>query len=234
MAALMICTTYKVLEKCKEFLNDYFGDHCSLPKSELKGLGLRLVSLGNPEKTVQGELIYFLRKHGFNAISECGIAGKIRRNLDIAVFDDNWQLVCVIELKHRCVNQGSASTHGSLKKLIENLRGDKDKHILMGIKSDLIQIGLYTEIKKMVPEFSNEQKKEHIYRVLKSYFKKSIECEVPILSNDALEFKHLVNPKLNDMIIDDKHKIIGRVHYVCTQTLSSVSFNSTRERLYEV
>jgi hypothetical protein len=156
-------------EQCISFLDEYFGTDGVPARSddeERRSRGLRLVSLGNAERTVQGELVYYLRSKGLNAVSECGVTdGSSRCSLDIVIFDEEWTCVCAVELKHYSANQGKVDA------LTHNMGSDVSRHKdgPQGLLP-LIQIGLYTEIsecfdiKKYSPAFG-------LYRFLISYFK---------------------------------------------------------------
>lgn len=201
-----------VLEACHEFLRTYFGDSedDGRNQSAYRQIGLRLVCLGNAEKTVQGELLHFLRMNNFCAVSECGIYGVNHRSLDISVFDEDWTPLCVIELKHYSTNQGSVDT------LLKNIKADYRKHAETN-DITLIQIGLFTEICEVTPYFDEQNKnvsQKGFYRFLKTYYKsQKPEIEAICRNTESVDRKKFVSP--NVVMIDvDGHKIIGRIHHV--------------------
>lgn len=203
---------------CEKFLKDYFGDDGKLPKNE--DIGLRLVSLGNPEKTVQGELLSFFNSSnnkGYRMVSECGIFDSDqRRSLDLTVFDQNWQVACVIEMKHYSRNQGR------LEYLINNLRFDQERHfkIFSEEKIPLIQIGLYTEITDINNAFRSSEEKRTIangfYRFVKTYCDRAQNLpQIEALQeSDGYSF---VSPSLSSFKLDHNHCVQGRVHYCIRQ-----------------
>lgn len=204
-----MCTAANVTNKCREFLAAYFGTQNEVPDPALNGLGLRLVCLGNPEKTIQGELVHFLRQSGINAVSECGVVGEVRRSLDVVVFDGGWQPLCVIELKHYSANQGSLAT------LARNLRGDQKRHAEALVRNlPLVQIGLYTDICSVRPEIpvADQDTLQHgLYRFLKTYYHGERNCGNVIKGGVEAQ---LVSPAQNSITINDQHVVAGRVHYI--------------------
>lgn len=127
--------------------------------------GVRLVLLGNPELTVQGELLSHLKASGFpHSVMECGLENE--DDVDIIVFDSRWKPRCGIELKHRTSNQGP------LRQLVRNLDKDREKHRsgpLAGLP--LLQIGLYTCIAERATPFTAPS---GMYRLLSAgYYKGS-------------------------------------------------------------
>lgn len=134
----------KVHATCEKFLTTKFGATGARPNTSS---GVRLVLLGNPELTVQGELLNHLKVSGFeNSVMECGLEND--NDIDIIVFDTRWKPKCAIELKHRTSNQGP------LRQLIRNLDKDRQKHQhgpLSGLP--LLQIGLYTCISARTTPF---------------------------------------------------------------------------------
>jgi len=109
---------------------------------------LRIACMGNPEKTMQGELLCHLRGekdiipvleyryHRFENVADKRKANG--RSIDIMVLDKDHNPVVAIELKHHSRQQGT------LKPLLENLDADREK--LQSLPLPVIQIGLYTEI----------------------------------------------------------------------------------------
>jgi len=157
---------------CGSFLVAYFGSDSTAHKDteeKTRDLGLRLVCLGNPERTVQGELLHYLRARSLNAISECGLAHVTKRknNPDIVVFDGDWQPVCVIELKHFSANQGK------IGRLLANMRKDVKRHNNGPQKRlPLIEIGLYTAVSQF--DRRAHPRDSGLYRFLFSYCKKQL------------------------------------------------------------
>ncbi len=155
-----------IKQHCEGFLHDHFGQDHAPGTHGQRPFGLRLVCLGNPERTVQGELVHHLRKSGYNAVSECGISNGVDRySPDIVVFDDDWNAQCVVELKHHSANQGSINplVYGMLADLAGHKEGPHGS-------LPLIQIGLFTEISGPF----DRTKDAHplgLYRFLSSYVK---------------------------------------------------------------
>lgn len=120
------------------------------PATSPSGFGngnlLRIACMGNPEKTVQGELLAFLRSQGCFALSEAGFrelgsstAWPPRgadRHIDILVLGDDYLPMAAIELKHYSPHQGD------IYPLHAGLVSDYDKsgHL------PLIQVGVYTQV----------------------------------------------------------------------------------------
>lgn len=202
-----------ILGICENFLKLYFGTEGEEPAK--RDLGLRLVSLGNPEKTVQGELLSFFNSESkvYRMVSECGIFNRDqRRSLDLTVFDQNWQTICVIEMKHYSSNQGR------LNYLISGLQFDLNRHdeIFEKKQIPLIQIGLYTEIVDINNPFVNEEEKRTVagglYRFVKTYCDNARNLPKTEIPKD-LDGYSFVSPSLSRLNIDDKHCVQGRVHY---------------------
>jgi hypothetical protein len=127
-----------------------------------------MVCLGDAERTVQGELLHYLREAKFNAISECGLEElESRKNRDIIVFRDDWFPACVIELKHYSANQGTT------KRLVTEMNKDTARHINGPQRQlPLVQIGLFTEIaERFDPHVTPTQ--FGLYRFLASYCKRA-------------------------------------------------------------
>jgi len=153
---------------CESFLESYFGGEDTsevAQPEELRSRGLRLISLGNPERTAQGELVHYLRDKKANAVSECGIADESARNsADVVVFDSAWLPVCVIELKHYSANQGKIDA------LLHNMDADALRHREgpQGLLP-LLQIGLYTEITN-APRRHDYDWAFGLYRFISTYY----------------------------------------------------------------
>jgi hypothetical protein len=64
---------------------------------------LEIACLGNAERTMQGELLYYLRCKGIKAVSEHGF-GKC--SFDIMVFNRESEPVVAVEMKHYSPHQG--------------------------------------------------------------------------------------------------------------------------------
>jgi hypothetical protein len=207
-----------VEKECRSFLETYFGSHggaASLKDNELRELGLRLVSLGNPERTVQGELVHFLRAVGLRAVSECGVTDDASRySLDIVVFDEHWKEVCAIELKHYSANQGKV---GALQL---NMQADARRHQDgPQAKLPLIQIGIYTEI---VHSFDKADSRPAfgLYRFLVTYFKGEPRQKI---ENQKLpeEFHgQLAAPSITQFELAGA-KVAGRVGWIVRNVLAS-------------
>lgn len=109
---------------------------------------LRTACMGNPERTMQGELFAYLKQqeqlrpvleYRHHRIDEELDGGNGRGNsIDIMVFDCAYRPIVAIELKHHSRQQGT------LTQLERTLNADRERLIKLGIPS--IQIGLYTEL----------------------------------------------------------------------------------------
>lgn len=129
-----------------------------MPKTTTRECLLRIACLGNAEKTIQGELLAYLRSVGIFAISEAGFRKKnsasppatVDRHIDILVFrkKDNAQEsapIVAIELKHYSAHQRAVSY------LCDGLDEDYCKSktcssTCLPSSVALIQVGVYTEI----------------------------------------------------------------------------------------
>jgi hypothetical protein len=199
----------ETLKVCRLFLQQYFGEQDAAPT--LPRIGLRLVCMGNAEMTVQGELLHFLRKNDFNAVSEAGLPGS-RRRFDIMVFDKQWKaVVCLVELKHYSANQDSKRIP-ALPKLFLHLNEDSERHNdFPGIAHPLIQIGLFTELLVPTPRVTPDT--HSFYRFLGSYRKRS-KTEYDYAGNINSDYA-LVKPALSEFPLADNDAIVkGRVSYV--------------------
>lgn len=198
---------------CEEFLQRYFGSENE--KSRISNRGLHLICLGSPEKTIQGELIYFLRSRRIMAVSECGLYSTTnRRNIDVTIFNAQWQPQVAIELKHYSKNQGGIS------RLISGLRDDKKKHNLKFKKKlPLIQIGLYTHIESIKENFVPDEKEKHLhgfYRFIKTYCDDLGKLKKRKASTNANGPYHFICPPISTIRIDGKIIVTGRVCYCLT------------------
>jgi hypothetical protein len=120
----------------------------SLPRAaDMKGSLLRTACVGNPERTIQGELLAYLKSRDQNAVleyrlhsfaSSLGGFWKNGRSVDIMVLDDDFARVCAIELKHY------SRVQSSLQPLLSFLEQDRRKY--EGVDVPLIQVGVYTEL----------------------------------------------------------------------------------------
>lgn len=195
-----------IRSECERFLKKYFiGDQ--------RELGLRLISLGNPERTVQGELVHYLRARGFLAVSECGVyrQDSARRNLDIVVFaGEDWAPLAVIELKHYSGNQGSP------EKLASDLQKDTDKHAMSVRDLPLIQIGLFSRIINLEEPFKSDMDKESgqngLYRFVKTYYKKPIDLRSNMEKLEDLGFSGAAG--LTGFAIKGGPNVKGQVSYI--------------------
>ena len=156
----------EVQRQCTKFFEEMFGMADQSPATDR---GLRLVSLGNAEKTIQGELLCYLARvntnSGSSVVSECGAslpAGGGRLTPDITVFDFQWHPTCIIELKHYSANQGLAAV------LRNNMTADRGRYSGDGVLANVpvILIGLYTEIQQR-DDLINEY---GLYRFLRTYY----------------------------------------------------------------
>lgn len=156
-----------------KFINEFLQSHCGKEKLDQNHRGgmplLQIACMGNPEKTIQCELFYFLRTKGINCLMETGLklqahgkANKHLRSIDILIMNDEHLPVIAIELKHFSANQGPIST------LFKNMDKDFDKRVK---RLDLIQIGLYTTIEKILVKESLRISSNdfEFYRFISSY-----------------------------------------------------------------
>jgi hypothetical protein len=210
------CAPSKVRKHCQDFLDLYFGS-AAIP-GPLAALGLRLVCLGNAEKTVQGELVHYLRNRNLNAIAECGIAKvNTMRNIDITVFDSTWDhVICVIELKHYSANQRTNGT-SALNKLARDLAGDYRRHGGNPTHAlPLMQIGLLTEIFRVDPERvpDDEVRSLHfgLYRFLKTYYEGPLTpFTLRLEARSGFYGERLITPSLSTFTVG-RFIVTGRVH----------------------
>jgi hypothetical protein len=109
---------------------------------------LRTACMGNPERTMQGELFAYLKQqeqlrpvleYRHHRIDEelCSDNGR-GNSIDIMVFDCSYRPVVAIELKHHSRQQGT------LTRLKATLEAERERLDTLGIPS--IQVGLYTEL----------------------------------------------------------------------------------------
>lgn len=109
---------------------------------------LRTACMGNPERTMQGELFAYLRlqdelrpvlEYRHYRLDEELSGGNGRGNsIDIMVFDSSYRPVVAVELKHHSRQQGT------LTRLQATLKNDRERLDKLDIPS--IQVGLYTEL----------------------------------------------------------------------------------------
>lgn len=140
-----------MLNKLVKDVGDFFNQ-CSGPNSAgqvsnnpmlTRGMSLlEIACLGNPEKTLQGELLFHLRQLNWNVVQEIGYlhAPGMKRNPDFGIFNSfgpGKELICVVELKHYSANQGSA------QQLTNALDID---YLQPRPVVPLMQIGLYTAV----------------------------------------------------------------------------------------
>ena len=116
-----------------------FFEERSKPKQGMSMSLFQIACLGSPERTIQGELFYWLRLAEFKAVLECGLMDN-QRNIDILVFNNGGNPLVSIELKHYSWNQGTT------KPLQKNLDADYGKCFPT---QWIIQVGLYTKISKV-------------------------------------------------------------------------------------
>lgn len=134
-----------------ELIEEFFGKRPTAPNNGSEPLRnlLQVACMGNAEKTIQGELLAFLRSKGVYAVSETGYRPPLAmpkpkdRHIDIMVFDNSSPVVA-IELKHYSPHQGEITA------LCTGLNDDYEKSRNSGSKLPasvaLIQIGLFTEV----------------------------------------------------------------------------------------
>lgn len=108
---------------------------------------LRTACVGNPERTMQGELFAYLKREHLNVVLEYRLHSftlsmdrtwEDGRSIDIMVLDEDYRPACAIELKHLGRVQGHV---GSLLNGLE-----EDWNRFEEVKVPLIQVGLYTDI----------------------------------------------------------------------------------------
>lgn len=151
-------------------INPPSGKPATSPRGFGNGNLLRIACMGNPEKTVQGELLAFLRSQGFFALSEAGFR-ELRsstawpprgadRHIDILVLDDDYLPMGAIELKHYSAHQGDISP--LCAGLVDDY--DKSEHL------PLIQVGVYTQVDQIcLPSHGLSLQDFQYHRFLLSY-----------------------------------------------------------------
>jgi hypothetical protein len=199
---------------CKSFLESYFGGEDAskvAQPDELRSRGLRLISLGNPERTVQGELVHYLRDNNTNAVSECGVVGDAARySADVVVFDTHWNPVCIIELKHYSANQGKIDA------LLHNLAADAARHNEgpQGLLP-LLQIGLYTEITNAF-RGNDYNRAFGLYRFISTYYngapRQSVVGQQSRVPHDFQG--QLVAPAPANFVLSDTVSVTGKVGWI--------------------
>lgn len=159
-------------ELCSRAFLAVAGFFCARTARRRRPLALlRLASLGSPEKTIQGELLFHLRSKGFYAVSECALRlPSGRRNVDIAVFDRTWRPALVIEIKHYSANQGGQGT--LFRRLREDFKRERPSDH-KGHALPLLQVGLFTAVTSISPKVSQRSTKtgsvQQFYRFLYTY-----------------------------------------------------------------
>lgn len=131
---------------------------------------LRSACMGNPERTMQGELFAYLktldrarpvleyRHHRLENL--LGSEAKNGHSIDIMVFDKKYEPLAAIELKHHSRQQGT------LTRL--RIALDEDRQRLKHLKIPVIQIGMYTELKCLGKHSSSREKYED-FRFITAY-----------------------------------------------------------------
>lgn len=86
-----------MLDQLMKNVEDFFKENRysnlnadGIDKSTNPGMSLlEIVCLGSPEKTIQGELLFYLRCSKWNVVQEVGYRNAFlkRRNSDLAIFD---------------------------------------------------------------------------------------------------------------------------------------------------
>lgn len=116
---------------------------------------LRTACMGNPERTMQGELFAYLKSHlhlrpvleyRYHRLAKaCANASSsladVGNSIDIMVFDRSYHPIVAVELKHHSRQQGT------LHRLKVTLGEDRDRLSTLDVPS--IQVGLYTELQSL-------------------------------------------------------------------------------------
>ena len=130
---------------------------------------LRTACMGNPERTMQGELFAYLKKmNRLRPVLEYRHhrldgedAGRGRGNsIDIMVFDASYCPIVAVELKHHSRQQGT------LNRLIATLAADRKRLSKLSVPS--VQIGLYTELLDL-GEYAASRDKYQDFRFITAY-----------------------------------------------------------------
>lgn len=130
---------------------------------------LRTACMGNPERTMQGELFAYLKsQENLRPVLEYRhhrLDGNSRGNsIDIMVFDCSYRPVVAIELKHHSRQQGG------LTRLEATLEADRER--LKKLAIPFIQVGLYTELHCIGEPVAARQKYQD-FRFITAYVYKS-------------------------------------------------------------
>lgn len=152
----MTITAQEIYEHIDKFFADASGRDCdvagnaSAKEESDQPCLLRTACMGNPERTMQGELFAYLKKiNSLRPVLEYRHhrldgedAGKGRGNsVDIMVFDTSYRPIVAVELKHHSRQQGA------LTRLIATLNDDRERLRKLPVPS--VQIGLYTELRSL-------------------------------------------------------------------------------------
>ena len=108
---------------------------------------LRTACVGNPERTLQGELFAYLKSRHRHVVLEyrhhrldviVDGRGSVGRSVDIMVLDGAFVPACAIELKHY------SRVQGALSGLLVNL--ERDRALLADLQMPCVQVGVYTDL----------------------------------------------------------------------------------------
>lgn len=128
---------------------------------------LRTACMGNPERTMQGELFVYLRgirklrpvlEYRYHRLD--GEDAGNGNSIDIMVFDTSYRPIVAIELKHHSRQQGT------LNQLITTLT--KDRKRLSKLSIPAIQVGLYTELLDL-GEHASSRRSYQDFRFITAY-----------------------------------------------------------------
>lgn len=193
---------------------------------------LRTACMGNPERTMQGELFAYLKKMDWlrpvleyrHHRLDGEDAGKGRGNsIDIMVFDASYCPVVAVELKHHSRQQGN------LTRLIATL--DEDRERLSKLSVPSIQVGLYTELQNL-GEHAASRDKYQDFRFITAYayeednvgrYQLKMRAETSPLDPSALRqwapknfepWESSFNGRLESFLTREGAVVLGRVHYI--------------------
>lgn len=234
----MTITAKEIYGHIHNFFVDASGRDCADPgkvspreESEQPCL-LRTACMGNPERTMQGELFAYLKKidrlrpvleyrhHRLDGED----AGKGRGNsIDIMVFDTSYCPIVAVELKHHSRQQGP------LTRLVTTLTNDRERLGKLPVPS--VQIGLYTELVSLGAHAASRDKYQD-FRFITAYAYKADESGT--YRPKLLGKKRAIDPKalkdwaltnfqehqcsfggaMESFLTRDGAVVSGRVHYV--------------------
>lgn len=139
-----------------ESITRFFDERCGgsddgQPLAREPGL-LRTACVGNPERTIQGELFAYLKQRHAHVVLEYRLHSFTPhptgvwpegRSIDIMVLDDGFMPACAIELKHLGRMQGEVGA------LLDGLEEDWERFDGVGVP--LILVGVYSDISSLPP-----------------------------------------------------------------------------------